>query len=144
MVLDRYLISFLLNLTPIYPHLEVKKNHIPGMSTENGSIYFAWAGGLTTAGFAAGTYNPVYFFSISTLSYIYIIIRTIGENKNKNKNRAFFCTYLSEKYFFPDCKRNEPLGFHPRFFISCVPLKEELLFQYFSRHPIHYYLHKFS
>ena len=56
-------------------------------------------GGLTTAGratvgFTVGAYNPVHFFPISTGSYIYIIIRTIGENKNKN--RAFFCSYSSE------------------------------------------------
>ena len=53
--------------------------------------------GRTTVGFAAGTYNPVHFFPISTRSYIYIIIRTIGENKNKN--RALL-QYVFIRFFF--------------------------------------------
>ena len=43
----------------------------------------------TTAGFAAGTYISVHFF-ISTGSYIYIKIWTIGENKNKHRAFLFF------------------------------------------------------
>ena len=98
--------------------------------------------GRTTAGFAAGTYNPVHLFHFlrgATFTSQFGL-----SEKIKINTKPYFVPIYPKNIFFSDCKRNETLGFHPTHFISCAPLKEELLFQYFSRNPIHYYLHKFS
>ena len=76
--------------------------------------------GPNDSGFCSGHVQSGTFFSISTRSYIYITIRTIGENKNKI--RAFFlCLFVRKNIFYSDCQRNEILGFPLIYFISYAP-----------------------